>query len=423
MRVLPARVAVLATACVTLLGLAAAGGQLGSTFDDLVREPAIGYFTTPPDDPVARLKHRLEAGDVQLPFDPAQGYLRPVLESLDLSSDSQILVYSKTSVQSVRINPRNPRALYFNDSVVVGYIRGADYLEFAAQDPKQGTIFYTLDQKPSERPTIERRDFCLQCHYAYATLGVPGMLDRSVVTSPTGLTLPQFGNYVTDHRSPLAERWAGYYVTNANTAVSHLGNVLATRDDPDAGTAHAQMVTSLRDRFDTDAYLSPQSDIVALMIFDHQMRMMNLIARIGWETRVAEARHDVGPAKTREMATEFVDYLLFVDEAPLPDRVLQGTSPFAKRFSARGPRDRQGRSLRELSLDRRLVRYPCSYMIYSTAFDALPSAAREAIYQRLWDVLSGADREDRYARLSASDRRAIVDILRDTKPDLPAYFR
>jgi hypothetical protein len=417
----PACAAAFAVAFVTTFSLTAVGGQLGNTFDDLVREPSIGYFTSPPADPVAQLKHRVESGDIQLTFDPAQGYLRSVLEALKLPIDSQILIYSKTSVQSVRINPGNPRALYFGDAVAVGYIRGADYLEFAAQDPRQGTIFYTLDQKSSGRPAIERRDFCLQCHYAYATLGVPGMLDRSVVTSPTGLTLPQFGNYVTDHRSPFAERWAGYYVTNAGAALGHLGNALVTRADPGAGTAQPQTMPSLGDRFEVAAYPSPHSDIAALMVFDHQMRMMNLLARVGWEARVTETRGGKVASTAREMAREVVDYMLFVDETPLPVRV-QGTSTFAARFSTEGPRDRRGRSLRELALDGRLMRYPCSYMIYSAAFDALPPPARDAIYRRLWEVLSGADRDDRYARLSAESRRDIVDILRHTKSDLPSYF-
>jgi len=417
----PARTAAFAVAFATTVSLIAAAGQLGSTFDDLVREPSIGYFTSPPADPVARLKQRVESGDIQLTFDSAQGYLRPVLEALKLPIDSQILIYSKTSVQSVRINPGNPRALYFGDAVAVGYIRGADYLEFAAQDPRQGTIFYTLDQKPAGRPLIERRDFCLQCHDTNATFGVPGMLDRSVVTSPTGLTLPQFGNYLTDHRSPFAERWAGYYVTNAGAAVSHLGNALVTRADPDAGAAHTQTVPSIGDRFDPDAYPSPHSDIAALIVFDHQMRMMNLLARAGWEARVNESRGEEVASRTREMAREVVDYMLFVEEAPLPARV-QGTSTFATRFSAEGPRDRRDRSLRELALDGRLMRYPCSYMIYSAAFDALPPAARDAIYRRLWEVLSGADRDGRYARLSLDSRRDILDILRDTKSDLPSYF-
>ena len=120
--------------------------------------------------------------------------------------------------------------------------------------------------------------------------------------------------------------------------------------------------------------------------------------------------------------TEIVDYLLFVDEAPLPGRV-QGTSGFAEQVAQRGPFDQQGRSLRQFDLSRRLMRYPCSYLIYSPVFDALPAQPREAIYQRMWQILSGHERSGRYARLSESDRVAIVQILRDTKKGLPGYFR
>src|SRR5580704_15061123 len=120
--------------------------------------------------------------------------------------------------------------------------------------------------------------------------------------------------------------------------------------------------------------------------------------------------------------TEIVDYLLFVDEAPLPGRV-QGTSGFAEQFARRGPFDQQGRSLRQFDLSRRLMRYPCSYLIYSPVFDALPAQPRAAIYQRMWQILSGHERSGRYTRLSESDRVAIVQILRETKKGLPDYFR
>jgi hypothetical protein len=182
-------------------------------------------------------------------------------------------------------------------------------------------------------------------------------------------------------------------------------------------------VPSVKDRFDAGRYVSPHSDIVALLVFDHQMRMTNLLTRIGWDTRVAlQARRTDAAGIISRAAADVVDYLLFVDEVPLADRVT-GTSGFAEKFAALGPADRRGRSLRQLDLDTRLLRYPCSYMIYAEAFDALPREARDAIYRRLWEVLSGREQGARYARLSAGDRRAIAEILRDTKTNLPAYFQ
>jgi hypothetical protein len=125
----------------------------------------------------------------------------------------------------------------------------------------------------------------------------------------------------------------------------------------------------------------------------------------------------------RAIAREVVDYLLFVDEAPLADAI-RGSSGFAERFSESGPRDSKGRSLHELDLRRRLMKYPCSYLIYSPAFDALPPAIKEPIFERLWQVLSGQDADPKYrATLSFADRAAIVEILRDTKQDLPSSFQ
>ena len=123
------------------------------------------------------------------------------------------------------------------------------------------------------------------------------------------------------------------------------------------------------------------------------------------------------------VASETVDYLLFIDEAKLTSQI-RGASGFAERFAASGPRDRRGRSLYELDLNRRLMKYPCSYLIYSPAFDALPRAAKEPVYRRMWEVLSGQERAERYREaLSPADRQAIVEILHDTKKDLPPYFQ
>jgi hypothetical protein len=111
---------------------------------------------------------------------------------------------------------------------------------------------------------------------------------------------------------------------------------------------------------------------------------------------------------------DLVDYLLFVDEAPLTTRI-EGSSGFAERFSAIGPRDTKGRSLRDLRLETRLMRYPLSYLIYSPAFDALPDDVRSAACARLHDVLSGTDHSPKYAHLTPPVRQAILEILKDTK--------
>jgi hypothetical protein len=422
---------VLAAGCVAglVVGLIASPAQIPDTSADLVREPAIAYFTAPVSDPVAELNRKLQSGAVRLTFDDARGYLPSVLQALRVPEASQVVVFSKTSVQASRINPANPRAIYFDDAVSVGYIHNADYLEFAAQDPRQGVIFYTLDQRrpaaADTPPVIERRDFCLQCHNGNATNDVPGMVVRSIVTMPSGQTAPRFGNYVSDHRSPFDERWAGWYVTGAPGSMSHLGNaVLTDREHPEGLVTRETLdVASLTGKFDTSAYLSPYSEVAALLTFNHQMRVMNLVTRVGWEARLAAARSPADRASLfGGMASELVDYLLFVDEAPMPGPV-KGASAFAEAFAARGPADHQGRSLRQLDLERRLLRYPCSYMIYSAAFDALLNEAKDAVYRRLWQILSGKETAPRYARLSSADRQAIVEILRETKSDLPAYFR
>jgi hypothetical protein len=391
---------------------------------DLVREPAIAYFTTPATDRVARLNDDLVHGRLELAFDPVQGYLPSVLQALRIPTASQLLVFTKSSVQAPRISPRNPRALYFDDSVTLGYIPGAEFLEFAAEDPRQGVVFYTLDQRAVEKPAIERRDFCLQCHNNRSTLEVPGLLVRSIVTTATGAPVPKFGNYTSDHRSPFEERWAGYYVTGRHGSLAHLGNaMLVDRTSETKVSDRTLNLDSVADLFEVGRYPSPHSDITALLVFEHQMHMINLLTRFGWDARLLLTAHrsDV-PADLARSAGEVVDYLLFADETPLPAAIV-GSSAFASHFADAGPTDRRGRSLRQLDLQQRLLRYPCSYMIYSDAFDALPPPARDAIYQRIWQVLSGKADAPKYQRLSAEDRRAVIEILRDTKKDLPAYFQ
>jgi len=202
-----------------------------------------------------------------------------------------------------------------------------------------------------------------------------------------------------------------------------MGNALLVDRDQPKSIVNSQPLATLEGKFPVTRYLSAHSDVAALLVLDHQTHMSNLITRLSWETRAAAA--DKRPYYARvlaEGAQEFVDYLLFVDEAPLKGPA-KGASGFAAKFSAQGPRDAKGRSLRQLDLEKRLLVYPCSYMIYSEAFDGMPDDARAAVYRRMWAVLSGAEKDRKYARLTAASRQAVIEILRATKPETAAYFR
>ena len=390
--------------------------------------PAIRYSSGELDNPVERLNQRLTAGESRLTYDAGNGYLRSLLEALAIPVSSQTLVFSKTSFQAELVTIHNPRALFSNGTVFVGWVRGADVLEIAAADRRQGTIFYTLPQKPrgeSDPPlTLSRQTECLACHLSWDTRGVPGLMTTSMYPLPDDPNAYANG-FSTVQGSPLEQRWGGWWVTGDTGGAQHLGNIpvmpaeknLARPRNPKAPLA------SVEGFFDLKGYPAPTSDVVALLVLAHETQLTNLIARAGWEARVAEAQPSAdATARAREAASELADSLLFLDEAPLPGPV-RGSSGYAEWFAAQGPRDSKGRSLRDLDLRTRLLRYPLSYLIYGEAFNALPAAARTAVYGRLSDVLSGRDTRKIALQVSPGDRQAILQILRDTKPDLPESFR
>ena len=402
-----------------------AGAFRGSTED-----PAIKYSTAPLNNAVADVNQKLEAGAIRLTFEGRGGFLRSALDALQIPVDSQLLVFSRASLQGRQIGEQNPRAIFFNDRVALGWVRDGDIIEVAAHDASAGVVFYTLEQRTEATagpPQFKRAFICLGCHMAGDTLAVPGFLMFST-TRPNqsqGGSLPR----AVDHTDALARRFGGWFVTGSTGSSAHMGNQAAALDE-----RASRQIASVAGLFDADGYPVLSSDVAAHMVFTHQVGMTNLLTRAGWQARVADPLlhppYTSSPGEEERIAvmmtgvaSEVVDYLLFVDEAKLTDPV-RGQSGFAERFSTLGPRDRRGRSLHELDLNRRLMKYPCSYLIYSPAFDALPPSAKDPIYRRLWDVLSGQERDARYqSALSRADRQSIVEILRDTKKDLPDYFQ
>jgi hypothetical protein len=387
-----------------------------------IDHPAIRYYQDTPDNPVSRLGQRLAGGEDHLDFrSGGLGYLRSLLEHFGINPDSQALVFSKTSFQAGKISPRNPRAIYFNDDVAVGWVRGGDGFEIAALDPRQGIVFYTLAAQKSAHPDLARRDVCLKCHQGPATLGVPGIFVGSVFPGPSGLP-DRSGAIITDHRTAFADRWGGWYVNAKSGEQPDRANAVAPDPaEPEVlDTEGMQNLPSLIRKFDPAGYLTPASDIVALMTFEHQTQMVNFMTRLNWEARIAAHNGKAEPQMDSDIES-IVAYMLFVDEAQLKEPI-RGVSTFTQTFPQRGPRDHMGRSLRDFDLEKRLFRYPLSYMIYSAAFDALPDTVRLPVYRRLYDVLTGKGATPKFVSLSSSDRKSILEILQETKRNLPAYY-
>jgi hypothetical protein len=402
------------------------------------REP-INYLKAPVHDDLSALHAKLKLGKFSLDFDEKHGYLPALLKALKVPASSQTLVFSKTSMQRDYISPSRPRALYFNDDVYVGFVQGSGILEVAATDPQLGPIYYTIRDKRVGGPAIVRQtDSCLQCHASSMTNDLPGHVIRSVYPDGDGQPILSAGTFRINPSSPLKQRWGGWYVTGRSGSQRHMGNVVsADRDDVEktdfgAGTN----LTDLSAKIDTSPYLRPTSDIVALMVLEHQAHVHNMLNRANVLTRTAlydaremnkalgrpeDHRSESTTSRIKNAVEPLVKAMLFSEEAALTDEI-RGGEEFVKDFAATARRDDKGRSFRDFDLKTRMFKYPCSYLIYGRSFDALPAEAKEQFFARLHEVLSGKDQSKEFAHLSSDDRKAIAEILKATKTGLPAQF-
>lgn len=395
----------------------------GSSHAMPYEEAPIGYSAQQPADRIAKLQARIASGEVKLKWDEQFGWLPALLDELKVPKSSQMLVFSQTSLQRREINPRNPRAIFFNDDVYIGYIPNAPMMEVSAVDPKLGGVFYSLDQVRQEKPAFVRNQDCLQCHVSGRTLGVPGHFVRSLQTDGGGEIKAGTDTAEMNHCTPLAERWGGWYVTGQHGAQTHLGNLAGASafDRHASEPGFRGNLADLTSLLDTSKYPEPRSDIVALMVLEHQGHMHNYITRLSYETRIMmETYGHIRYLKNQVNA--FLRYLLFTEEAPLSAPV-SGDAQYVADFTASALRDSRGRSLRDLDLHTRMFRHPCSFLIYSESFDQMPAVMREHLLQRLHDILTGQDADPQFAKLAAGDRQSILEILRETKPNLPDYWR
>ena len=422
--------------CITLFLLAQICSGQG-LFD--FEKPPIDYHQTVANNPITQLQAKLDLGKVTLRYSDQHGYLPALMKLLEVSPSTQALVYSKSSLQLRRINPTTPRALYFNDQIYLGWVPEGDVVEIIASDPTLGSVFYSLPQRRSATPKFIRdKGQCLQCHAARRTQNVPGPVVRSLFTSHNGQPVYNFGTYVSDHTSPFSQRWGGYYVTGTHGNMRHMGNMLvdANQGRSEVNFDDGANVTDLSRLVNTKAYLTDESDLVALMVLEHQTQMQNLITFALYEeirgrqydksmnaalNRDPKFESEFTTRRTTRANNNLIRYLLFADEFHLT-APLRGTSTFADTFSKRGPHDNQGRSLYQLDLKSRLFRYPLSYMIYSPLFQQLPPATLKAVAQKLHQHLNADVNEQGLEHLTPKLKLALLDILRQTHPQIVKYW-
>lgn len=398
------------------------------------------YTKATPHDSIAQLQSDIDHGKVSLHFDKKFGYLPALLNALHISSTSQVVVFSKTSVQKDLISPETPREIYFNDRSYVGHVPDAKALELCTTDPYLGAVYYTLLQHEVPKPRFFRSvDACFECHADKDLKHLPQHLMLSAYCNSDGEVLNGHKPEDITDSTPIKRRFGGWFVTGSIKNQSHLGNSFAKQQDSNVLLEKKVPtdITDLKPVVDTSQFLTPYSDIVALMTLAHQYRVQNLITDATYQInsamaferlypRTASTKWDMsGHSESTEQTVKrvcepLVSALLFCDEIRLSGR-LSGQSGFARSFEQIGPFDRQKRSLRLFDLNTRLFKYPCSFLIYTDHFDALPAPAKRYVYRRLWQVLGGKDQSSRFSKLSAADRKAIREILSDTKPDFRAY--
>jgi hypothetical protein len=406
---------VLTALCIWTSAPAPAEDFQGSTHKlDFEKAPVL-YTKKNPSDPVDQAARTLRANRALgwKPFDKNLGYLPAVLEMLGVPPESQMLVFSKTSLQRQPISPENPRALYFSDTVYVGYIPGAPDIEVAAVDPELGTIFYTVHQDKDEPVRFRRSNDCLQCHASARSMGVPGFVLRSLDTDAAGEIIPTTDTERISHCTPFSERWGGWFVSDAPAEWPHRGNAPGVKAvSPESADSRIKSIST------SSQYPVEGSDTLALLVHDHQTHMHNYITRLHMEglERISEYGH----VRYLEIQIRaFLRYLLFTEEAKFPAK-LEGSPSFREAFQKNARRDSKGRSLKDFDLTKRLFRYPCSFLIDSDAFRKLPQMVRDAVLARLHSILTGRDSHPDFQNLDPDDLKAVLEILKETAPDLTA---
>jgi hypothetical protein len=383
---------------------------------DAIYDPPHSYNEKRPQDKFTRLRDDIESGKILLDRSSELAFLRSLLKALDIPVSSQMLVFSTTSLQLSLISPSNPRAVFFNEEVYLGFIPGGR-IEIVALDPTLGAIFYIFDMPLNGAAmTIERTGRCMNCHAGDDTGHVPGIVIKSVMPGPNGGSLDAFRIAQSGHGIPFTERFGGWHVTGEHGITNHLGNLTGQYKE---GTL-TQLSNPHGKRFRVEKYPAPTSDILPHLLHEHQAGFVNRAVEATYRARTIEfvSEGKLTAEQTRELdeqARILTRYLLFADEVVLPPGGVIGDETYRKEFQVNRRATASGLALKDFDLQTRLFKHRCSYMIYSPVFDGLPSSVKQRVFARVKNVLSGKDSE--FAYLPAAERQAIRQVLIATLPE------
>ncbi len=400
------------------------------------------YFSREMHDDCTQLDQALREGKAVLDLSTSRTMLDSTLKALQLSTATQVLVFSKTSLQRDLISPSTPRAIYFNDETYAGWVPGG-VLELTAMDPEAGPVFYFLNRQRPDRaiPMLDRPDNCMDCHGGSMTGNLPGLMVRSVYPDSSGTPLLQAGTSLTDHTSAIPTRWGGWYVTGQHGVMRHMGNAIAVAADGQVTMDREKgaNLRSLAGFFDISRYPRGDSDIVALMMLEHQVAMHNALTAAAYQVRVSmwrqtALRRELGEPATGEYTgsaalvasshvKKVMHCLLYCEEAPMPEGGVEGGPDFQEAFRANRLSAPGGKSLKDFQLLTRLMKYRCSHLIYSRMWEALPERFKDMLYRRLYEILTAPAPPEEFRHLGDSERRDILMILRATMPRLPDYWK
>lgn len=386
--------------------------------------PFMDYDSAERQEAVSKLHQQIDSKKVSLEHDSTHGYLKDILKELDIDIASQVLVFSKTSLQNQFISPANARAIYFNDEVYVAWVQDSELLEFASMDPVLGPVLFTLSQEEVKKPKFQNEtDKCLRCHDSYSLTGggTPRFLLGSGYHGKQGQMMYHEGRIMTDNSTPIRKRWGGWFVTGTHGDQLHLGNlVVKTAEDiqPENLKKNGN-IFDLSPYTDIDPYLTPYSDIVALLVLEHQVEVQNLISRVNYLTQKAMTEEQPLSKRTQELLDEIYEELvrsIFFADAAEVSSTITGTSGYAENFSKLGPKDSGGRSLRELDLENKVFKYPLSYLVYSDAFLNMRELPLNYVKRRVGEILDPSSADENFGNLTSQDKKAIREILKDTLP-------